>query len=384
MPFSSVVNQIQSTVSDKLSAGASAAMGSISSIGGTLSSGASAAASAFSAFSGQAKNLLSAGNLSPAALKGAAAQQVKALDPTSNFKGIPLPAVAATPTAEQPQETMRPDKKGYLRFPLDIGDHFIQFAFSDFIRDNPIAKDKVKDPIFIQLPLSPSLSESYQANYKTQQLGVLGTMADNILKDYLSKGGAPSAEAAGKSLGTSFNAELQRQKDEGAKGAAGALVAQVAQNFAPEVAGAISKSLGATTNPNMAVLFENVSFRSHSFSFKLHPVNQKESEALRSIISAFRSRMLPGKMGQFFLSYPNKCRITINPAQVYPILDCVLESMSVNYAPNGPAFFKGSLGNPVEVDIQLSFKEIVLFTRETADEHDKGVQAAIAKQLKKA
>ena len=101
MPFSALANQIQTTVSDKLSAGASAALGSISSIGGTLSSGASAAASAFSAFSGQAKNLLSAGNLSPAALKGAAAQQIKALDPTSNFKGIPKPAVAATPTEKQ-------------------------------------------------------------------------------------------------------------------------------------------------------------------------------------------------------------------------------------------------------------------------------------------
>ena len=45
--------------------------------------------------------------------------------------------------------------------------------------------------------------------------------------------------------------------------------------------------------------------------------------------------------------------------------------MSVNYAPNGPAFYKGSLGHPVEVDIQLNFKEIALMTREEAEAAEK-------------
>lgn len=365
MPFSDLANQVQTTVSDKLSSIAQTGLGTVSGLAGSLSSGASAAASAFGAFAGRAKSLLSAGNLSPAALAGTAAQQVKALAPSSIYAGLPKPAAANPPREIRPEMAMIRKQTGSLKFPSDLGDHFIQFHFSEMAQKSPLDLVKRLDSAFIQLPLSPSLTESYQANYKTENLGVMGGVADTILQDFLSKPGVKNmgAEQQGQELGKSFNDFLGSEK---AKAAAAAVGAQVVASSVPGLAGAVSKALGATINPNQAVLFDNVSFRSHSFSFKLFPVNIQESNEIKKIIALFRERMLPPTINQFFLGFPNKVEIKIYPKAPYPILDCVLESMSVNYAPNGPAFFKGSQGNPVQVDLQLTFKEIVLFNREVA------------------
>ena len=149
------------------------------------------------------------------------------------------------------------------------------------------------------------------------------------------------------------------------------MVGQLAMNALGPIGSAVSNELGASVNPHMAVIFDGIDFRTHSFSFKLYPRSEKESDALKKIISTLRRRMLPSVVHSHFFGYPDKVKITISPKSPYPFLECVLQSMSVNYSPNGPAFFKGDKGNPVGVDLTLNFKEIVIFTRDVAEKYER-------------
>lgn len=361
MPLPSQIGQSVVTVSDKLQQIGQQGLGTITGFAGTLSSGASQAASAFNAFAGKTSDLLKQGNLSASALSGAAAQITEALQPSSIYKGVPKQA--AIPTESKP-EMSRPKMATTLKFPSDLGEHYVQFIFETYKKDSPLAKEIKTQPAIIQLPMSPNLTENYQASYKTEALNVLGGLAEQTVKDFEKAGGFNmSAEKAGEQLGKSA---VDVAKTSG-KAALASLGATMGMAAVPGLGAAVSRALGASVNPNMAVLFDNIGFRSHQFSFRLNPRTPQESATIKQIIAIMRQRMLPPKVNNFFFGFPDKANIKIFPVQPYPILECVLESMSINYAPNGPAFYSVSSGGaPVMIEMQLQFKEIVLFTRETA------------------
>ena len=53
----------------------------------------------------------------------------------------------------------------------------------------------------------------------------------------------------------------------------------------------LSRSNGEILNPNMELLFNNVTLRNFRFQFKLTPRNEKESEQVKLIIRAFKRNM---------------------------------------------------------------------------------------------
>lgn len=360
MPSPSQFGQSVVTVSDKLQQIGQQGLSTVTGFAGTLSSGASQS-SAFSAFADKSASLLKQGNLSPAALSGAAAQVTEALQPTSIYNGVPKPST--TFTTERPTTT-KPAVETTLKFPADLGEHYVQFIFETYKKDSPLAKEIKTQPAIIQLPLSPTLNENYQASYKTEALNVLGGMTERAVEKFVAGGGMKmEAEQAGKLFA---NSVVATAKAEG-KAAGMALLAQAGMAAVPGLGAAVSRALGASVNPNMAVLFDNIGFRSHQFTFRLTPASRQESIAIKRIIAIMRQRMLPPTVNQFFFGFPDKVNIKIFPVQPYPILECVLESMSINYAPNGPAFYSvNNGGDPVMIELQLQFKEIVLFTRDRA------------------
>ena len=361
MPSPSDLGHTAVTISDKIKEIGQQGLGTVSGVVGTLSSGATQSAAAFGAFVDRSTNLLKQSNITPAALAGAAAQVTESLQQTSIYKGILKGAPVAT--EKQPEETRRVSGGNVLKFPADLGDHYVQFTFASFKQDSPVTKQIKTEPVIIQLPLTPTLVETYQANYKTESLGVLGGMADSVLKKFEAAGGFQmTGEKAGEALGGAVGEVTSMEGKAGLT----SLTASAVMAATPGLGAAVSRALGASINPNLAVLFDNIGFRSHQFAFKLNPRNAAESAVIKEIIAIMRQRMLPPTVNQFFYGFPDKVIINIFPKDPYPILECVLESMSINYAPNGPAFYKGSQGNPVEVDIQLQFKEIEIFTRDVA------------------
>ena len=357
MPEDFNFNQVASTVSEKLAAGAREATGAINGIAGSIAATVTPLGSAMNALTTQLGPQLGP-NLSPQGLNAAVSQFVRTLDQTTMFRGLPAPKLEVV--QEKPEQTRLSEDPSILKFPSDLGKHFVQLTFKSFSQNSPVDRVKNVQALAIQLPMTPNLQESYSISYNTPSMESLGGASDEIIKNTL--------EAAAKETGvagvwSAAKAGVNSFADQ-APGMAAGTVARTGLALAGNLGVALQKNIGATLNPNLAVLFNQMNLRTHSFTFRLFPKSEKESATLKRIIKEIRNRIIPKKLDTQFLGYPDKVDINIHPTPPYDIKTCVVTGMSVNYAPNGVAFFKGSKGAPVQVEITLQFMETEIFVND--------------------
>jgi len=220
-----------------------------------------------------------------------------------------------------------------------------------------VAKDS--SSVVIVLPLPANLSESFAVEYATPALGpVVGAAAEGIIAGARNAGAAGVAQSVMKGV-TNIPAAAE----------AGALGALKKMGGAGETAANIgSMALGVAPNPHLAVLFTNIGLRSHKFSYKFAPRSAAELARLKAIIFNLKQKMLPGLDGSggMLFSFPDVVDIKFITGKAkapYIIKRCVMETLDVNYSPGGsPAFFK--TGDPVMVEISMSFKEMSPYTRD--------------------
>jgi hypothetical protein len=144
------------------------------------------------------------------------------------------------------------------------------------------------------------------------------------------------------------------------------IVQSVMENSAAKLA---LNKLGYAFNPQSQVLFQGIDFRTFEMSFTFSPKSAREAQQVQKIIKLFRSYAAPtvvtGAAG-FFYTPPGVFNLSfrkdgaINP-NINKITDCVLENVTVNYAPNGWSSYKD--GQPVQTTMDLTFKETVLVDR---------------------
>jgi hypothetical protein len=123
---------------------------------------------------------------------------------------------------------------------------------------------------------------------------------------------------------------------------------------------------GYVFNPQDQLLFEGIDFRTYQMSFTFTPSSIEETNSVNAIIKTFRYHAAPqiGGVGGFFYIPPSIFNVSfryngkVNP-NINLLKRSVLESVSVNYAPNGWAAFEGN-GAPVQTTMTLQFKETVL------------------------
>lgn len=136
-------------------------------------------------------------------------------------------------------------------------------------------------------------------------------------------------------------------------------------------------ALGYAFNPQLQVIFSNIGFRSFQFDFILAPKNQSESAAIQNIIRAFKKAAAPEFQPGFitreslFMKVPDAFKIKFlykgqENLNVNRIGDCVLESIDVDYAPNGWSTFND--GSAVQTRITLQFKEIFIIDKNRINE----------------
>ena len=137
---------------------------------------------------------------------------------------------------------------------------------------------------------------------------------------------------------------------------------------------------GVTKNPRMEMIYTGPGqFRTFRFSFMFYPRSAIEAREVQAIIARFNFHQVPeikkGTAG-YFLVPPSEFDIDfyyngkINP-NIPEITTCVLESVSVDYAPNGFQAFEvddtgvmvGGTGMPVGIRMDLSFKETAIMTK---------------------
>ena len=130
----------------------------------------------------------------------------------------------------------------------------------------------------------------------------------------------------------------------------------------------LARGSGEILNPNMELLFSDVTIRNFRFSFKLTPRNPKESEQVKLIIRAFKRNMAPQAQagvqgsGNFFLRTPNIFKIRYRTGnRNHPFLNkfkkCYLTDMQTTYTGEG-VYSTYDDRTPVSMQMDLSFKEL--------------------------
>ena len=138
----------------------------------------------------------------------------------------------------------------------------------------------------------------------------------------------------------------------------------------------LARSDSKILNPNMELLFNNVTLRTFRFSFKFAPRDPNEATAVKSIIRTFKKNMAAQKEGEIFLKTPNIFKLTYRKGnQNHPFLhrfkDCALSDMSVQYTGDN-VYATYSDGTPISMIMNLTFKEMMPIYSDDYDKDDSG------------
>jgi len=275
-----------------------------------------------------------------------------------------------------------------LRLPLDVSeyDQFMMFRISKSYKYKREDFDKKLVYCTVTLPLPQNLSTSWQTTWNGQSLGPVGAAAAskapeligavqqaaqgdrdgaiNRLKSVLGNEGlsldSTSLKEVAGNLALYYGSELTASAGGLLASSAGPVGAILGAGLGQAVQG-ITIGAGIARNPYLAAAFEGVNFKTHNFSWNIVPKNEKESDILRSIISAFRNAMLPGvnKLKHFY-DYPKQFGITLSDNKyLFDIKTSVLTSFDVNFHGKG-AQYHYPTNAPVEVTLNASFLETVV------------------------
>jgi hypothetical protein len=210
--------------------------------------------------------------------------------------------------------------------------------------------------------VTQQLVNDYDQVSLTQALGKAGLGAQ-VGSDIL--GGTESSVMAG----------LGATRGTGTGAEAAGLIAEKTGNFGAGITDVLLFSAGLALNPQVELLFKNIQNREFLFDFKFAPRNAKEAEAIREIIKKFRFFAAPeipsNGRGRYFIP-PSEFDIEfmVGPyrnTNLPRLSTCVLQGIDVNYGSAGQwTAFKD--GMPVEISMQLRFKEVEIMHKKLLDE----------------
>ena len=218
------------------------------------------------------------------------------------------------------------------------------------IRNAIISSSKISSTIKLPMPLSISTNygASYDDNFSYTEAfsGVIGGIG-NVFTDVVSTG-------LGKRLGTATAGVDKIKSGLGFIGDAAKLAKNV--GFA---------AAGLATNPHKELLFNGVKFREFKLKYKLIAKEKSESDEIKQIIEQFEYHMHPAlDLGTLLYKYPSEFKITFKSGDyLFKIYKCVLTDYNVTYGGNNFVTFKDT-NAPVEVEIELSFKETNVLTKD--------------------
>jgi uncharacterized protein len=146
------------------------------------------------------------------------------------------------------------------------------------------------------------------------------------------------------------------------------------------------QSEGISINPNVQLLFKAVGLRQFQFEFMFSPKSSDEADQVQGIVQLFKFHSAPEVAGSFdpiaeqtsgasnglafiipstfniqFLYYNSDSGQWYENQNIHKIGQCVCESVTVDYAPNGWSTFKD--GKPTQTRLTLQFKETNIITK---------------------
>ena len=227
----------------------------------------------------------------------------------------------------------------------------------------------------IILPIPANLSDSNNVQYGDSRLNGLAAVgvqaAEGVMATDLTQGLSGTLKQLDE-VRKQTSTELKKGTTQGAalNVLNKALASEAVNIFGGNVTvnDLLSRSNGEILNPNMELLFNNVTLRNFRFQFKLTPRNEKESEQVKLIIRAFKRNMAAQAQGglvgsgNFFLKTPNVFKLRYRTGRNnHPFLNkfkqCFLTDMQTTYTGEG-VYSTYDDGTPVSMILDLSFKEI--------------------------
>jgi hypothetical protein len=143
---------------------------------------------------------------------------------------------------------------------------------------------------------------------------------------------------------------------------------------------AFTAATGKVQNPLLEMIYRSPNFRSFNFEFMFYPRSEKEALEVQRILERIKFHQAPelADATKGFLVPPSEFDIKFyyagkqNP-NIPAISTCILESIDINYAPNGFSAYEvpgenfpsvGRTGMPVAIQVTLQFKETSYLTKE--------------------
>ena len=273
---------------------------------------------------------------------------------------------------------------GALQYPSNLGseyrDHFVQFDILKYDIGTGGPADVIVDRTEkLTSGLGASLKTAVNGEFEAA-LKQLGKTAETTFSSVQVKPTEKivlyTPDTLDFSQSSHYNETSYAKMIQDAKGVAesssitGKVVSGVAGIFDPsDTAKLLLSKMGYAFNPQMQLLFDGIDFRTYSMTFTFTPYSKQEADNVRQIINKFRFHAAPkvfaGAAGFFFES-PSVFDIKFFSGKtenkfINRVHRSVLESVNVNYAPNGWSAHVD--GAPTQMTMQLNFKEIELLDR---------------------
>ena len=305
-----------------------------------------------------------------------------------------MPAAPSSGLLRYPYEAIT-EKTDYLQLTIFNYDTSInkdgKLTSQNFKNTNPYSsvttareafKAKVLGPGgVIALPMPSNIQDSNSVSYEAGNLNDLAAKGLDIASTLISTNIfnpasiANNAQAVSDALVGKFKAipgQTGKFTNDGSGLISGDTVELVKKSLAAQavnVFGAnvsldslLARSEGKILNPNMELLFNNVTLRTFRFSFKMTPRDDREATSIKSIIRSLKKNMA-AKTDSLFLKTPNIFELQYKKGnKPHPFLNlfkpCALSDMSVNYTGEN-VYATYADGTPLSMVMTLTFKELL-------------------------
>ena len=285
-----------------------------------------------------------------------------------------------TPAAvvqEKKEQVAAPKKLQFPSSDIDNMRYGMQFKFVKQSYEKYGDKAKFTNDIagaHIFLPLPTSIMEALNVNYNISELGAAGTLfeAGNSTMDALVSGKFDGATPDQRSA-------MVESAVKQTMNVSGYVVRRLISGLSAETGQAVDLKYGQVPNPFTVAVFQSITPRNHSLTFRLIPRTPQDSQDIQAIINAFKYHSMPSRQAGggdsnagIFLRMPEEVEVCFYGTQfLYKFARCVIQSVSVTHTPFGtPSFLAGSKGAPTGVELTIALQEIEQLTKESyGDDH---------------
>lgn len=212
----------------------------------------------------------------------------------------------------------------------------------------------------IALHMPPTVEASYQSNWSSSNLGVMGA----VLDAWQGSGDITNFDDWKRNWETTKEALPEILKMTGVK---------VADTLLPgEIKGAYTWANRMVENPYVEVLFEGVSNRTFNFSFKMIAKSKEEQSMIKKIIDTLKFHRAPEKKlgrANLYWSYPSTFDISFLRKDgqqndwLFKISTCALTEFSITQGGDGH-YASHEDGSPFMTTMTLGFTELEVLTKE--------------------